>query len=292
MKNLSFLQLLVLVFAICSLVACTKEESSKYISGEDITQLLREDLEAGIDIDLPEGHFYTSESIFVDSFNGTVSGAGKDKTIIEAAQGFKALPDPYINRPGTNVSEMFSVAWSTGDITFRDMTFLITGEAPAEPHNNPFMGTKTTIDNVIAVTGGIDGPITVTFKNLKIKGETSSDPGADRGKNLMWPLIVCGMYDDYRIDMIAENCEVDNSSEVAIEYWYAHGGTGEINGNVISNSHIGIWLGAGLEGCELTVQDNVFSNMTGPSIDNTGNYPGCFMNNTLDGEAMTDSCPE
>ena len=100
------------------------------------------------------------------------------------------------------------------------------------------------------------------------------------------------MYDDYRIDLILENCEVDNAGQIAIEYWHAHGGTGELNGNVISNSRAGIYLGAGLDGCELNVQDNVFTNITTSAIDNTGNYPGCFMNNTLDGEAMTDNCTQ
>jgi hypothetical protein len=295
MKNLSTLQLVVLTIGICSIVACSKDDDSytgdsKYITGTDITSLLREDFAAGIDVNLPAGHFYTSESIFAKDYSGTLRGAGKDVTIIEAAQGFKASFDPYVNRGA--FTEMFSVYWPTGDVTFQDMTILITGEAPAEPHNNPFAGVKTTIDNVICVTGGVNGPITVTFKNLKIKGEPSSDAGACNGKNLMWPLIAVAENETYPLNLIAENCEVEHAGQIAIEYWHAHGGTGEINSNVFTDCYIGVWLGPGLAESEINVKDNEFINITNIAISNGRGYSGCFMNNTLDGGPMTDSCPQ
>jgi hypothetical protein len=234
-------------------------------------------------------------SFTIDSaydYSGTVSGTGKDKTIIEATQGFKALPDSYLNRPGTEVASMFEVCWPTGDITFQDITFLVTGEAPAELHNNPFTGTKTTMDNIIVVTEGIGCPITVTFKNLQIKGETSNDSHSSHGYNLMWPLIAVGQNAQYRVDLIAENCEIDNCGQVGLEYWHAHGGVGEINGNVFSNCYTGVWLGPGLADSEVNVKNNEFINITTAAISNTYGCLGCFMNNTLDGEPIADNCPQ
>jgi len=291
MKNPPTSQLLVLIILLCSFSGGDKdEESSKYVSGSDITLLLREDLEANVDINLPEGHFYTSETIIAESYSGTVSGAGKGKTIIEAARGFKALPDPYFGQAGTELTAMFELYWCTGDVTFKDITFLVTGEAPSESHNNPFVGITTTIDNIIVVGECLYGPITVTYKNLHIKGESSNDAGSGQGQNLLWPLIALGMNSEYPINLIMENCEIENCGRVALELWQTHGGTGEINNNVFSNCHRGVWLGQGMTESEVNVKKNAFSNISTDAISNNFGCSGCFVNNTLDGEPMADDC--
>lgn len=291
MKKSPTSQLLVLILLLCSFTGGDKDEqSSKYVSGSDITLLLKEDLEANVDINLPEGHFYTSETIIADNYSGTVSGAGKGKTIIEPAQGFKASPDPYINRAGTELTAIFEVYWCTGDVTFKDITFIVTGEAPSESHNNPFVGIKTTVDNIIVVGECLYGPITVTYENLQIKGQNSNDSGSDHGQNLLWPLIVLGRNSEYPIHLIMENCEIENCGIAALEFWHAQGGSGEINNNVFSNCHTGVWLGPGLTESEINVKNNVFSNISTDAISDNFGCSGCFLNNTLDGEPMADDC--
>lgn len=293
MKKPPTSQLLVLIVLLCSFTGGDNdEESSKYVWRSDITLLLKEDLEANVDINLPEGHFYTSETIIAENDSGTVSGAGKGQTIIEAAQGFKALPDPYFGQAGTELTAMFKLYWCTGDIIFKDITFLVTGEAPSISHNNPFAGITTTIDNIVVVGECLYGPITITYKNLQIKGESSNDTGSRNGQNLLWPLIALWMNSEYPINLIMEICEIENCGRVALEFWHAHGGTGEINNNVFSNSHGGVWLGPGMTESEVNVKNNAFSNISTDAISNNLGCSGCFMNNTLDGEPMADDYPK
>jgi len=147
--------ILILIFVVSLLlvsVTVAQEEAdvSEYVPGTDITERLRSDLNAGLDIRLGAGHYYVSESIIVQGYNGTISGAGKGKTIIEAAQGFQDTPDPLFP-PEFTVTAMFALYWPTGDVAFRDLTLLVTGDAPAQPHNNPFKGHTNTIDNAIVV---------------------------------------------------------------------------------------------------------------------------------------------
>ena len=60
-----------------------KQPTSEYVHGTDITDRLRSDLENGLDVTLPAGRFFVSESIIVFDYSGTVEGAGKKKTIID-----------------------------------------------------------------------------------------------------------------------------------------------------------------------------------------------------------------
>lgn len=269
---------------------------SVYIPGTDITEQLKSDFSAGLDITLPAGHFYISESIIVQGYSGNVKGAGMDETIIEAAQGFKPLPDPFFSSfPGDiKTTEMFAVYWSKGDVTFKDMTLIITGDAPAQPHLNPFVGERTTIDNAIvvaAVSPEIENSITVTFKNIRVAGENSTDSGSYNGKNLLFPLIITGWGGNTSINAIIKNCEVDNSGLYGIEYFDAFEGSAEIIGNQITNSVAGIWLGYGLASAEVTVKDNIFMNITFNSIQTILPIESyCIKNNILDGAIIADDC--
>lgn len=295
MKSLSTLQLIIITIVLCTIVACSKDDSddevSNYISGTDITLQLKDDFKAGIDVILPKGHFYTSESIIVEDYSGMVSGAGKDLTIIEAAQGFQPLPDPFLAVSDSGVAQMFAI-YTSGDITFQDMTFLVTGDAPAKSHNNPFHGLKTTIDNIIVVVGGINSSMTVTYKNLVLKGEVSEDPGSKNGRNIIYPLIATGWQQNNTVNLILENCEIENAGQVAIEYFSANGGLGEINGNLVSNSYEGVWLGWEMAGSEVNMKDNNFVDISNKVLSNDHGCSCCFMNNTLDGVSMADHCPQ
>lgn len=269
--------------------------ASAYIPGTDITEQLRNDLNAGLDVKLPAGHYYVSESIAVHGYSGTVKGAGKNRTTIEAAQGFKALPQPFFSWGEFEIAEMLAFVWSEGDVTLEDMTILVRGDAPAQPHNNPFfLEPITTIDNAIVVAAAgpeAESGITVTFKNLRIMGEDTDAQGSINGKNLVYPLIATGWQGYGPISAVIKNCEIQNSGDSAIEYFDAHEGSAEIENNRISNSYGGIWLGWGLELAEVTVKNNRFTNITVDPIQapyGIGSY--CFKKNRLDGARMPDDC--
>jgi len=273
---------------------------TEYNPGTDITEQLRTDLNAGLDVKFPAGHFYISESIIVEGYSGTVKGAGKDATIIEAAQGFKVTEEPMFS-PGEGVAEMFAFYWSTGDVTFENLTLLVKGNSPAEAHNNPFHGDLTTIDNAIVVAGiheEAESGITVTFNNLRIKGEDSTDPMSRKGKNLVYPLIVTGLQGAPKpVSTVIKNCEIENSGSDAIEYWAVFGGSGIIKDNEIKNCYSGIRTFSLTDPLtilgELTIKENIFTNLTRPdrAIRNLNKWSShCLKKNTLDGMLMTDDC--
>ena len=271
---------------------------SKYTPGTDITRQLRTDLNAGLDVELPPGRFYISESVIVEDYSGTVKGAGREATVIEAARGFKATKQPMFS-PGEEVSELFAFYWSRGDVTCKDMTLSVKGNSPCKPHNNPFYGETTTIDNAIVVAGiheDAERGITVTFSNLRIKGENSRDPGSHKGKNLVYPLIATGFQGaSMPVNSVIVNCEIENSGSDAIEYWDVFGGSGIIEGNVIKNCYSGIRTFALTDPLtllgEVNVKNNIFKNLTRPerAIRNKNTWSSyCLENNTLDGKVMTD----
>ncbi len=276
--------------------ASSQAKVPEYVPGTDITEHLRNDLNAGLDVKLPAGHYYVSESIVVQGYSGTVKGAGKDATIVEAAQGFKALHNPYFWWGEFEVAEMFAFYFPKGDVTFKDMTILVTGNAPALEHLNPFLGSVTTIDNAVVVAAvgpEAESGITVTYKNLGIVGEDSDDPGSHNGKNLAYPLIATGWQGHGPISTVVNNCEIEDSGDSAIEYFDAGEGSAEIKDNEISNSYGGVWLGWGLELAAATVKDNRFTNIEpAPPIEANPLSSYCFKGNTEDGVLMPDDCQE
>ena len=313
MKKLNYVLLLSIMFML--IAGCSKDESpgdplnpnddgvlkspSAYIPGTDITVQLRNDLNAGLDVTLPAGHFYVSETIIVIGYSGTVKGAGKDVTIIETAEGYQATPDPMFPYPGVELTEIFAIYWSKGDVSFKNMTILVPGDSPAEEHNNPFFGPSTTIDNVIVVSGvdaEAENGITVTFKNLKIMGDLSNDPLSHNGFNMAWPLIATAIGGEPKpVSLDIKNCEVQYSGEAAIQYMDVHGGHGDIMNNEISNCFEGISMELYYDPLnvlgEVIVKNNDLNNITGDAIINTNTwYYYCIKNNTLDGEPLDDDC--
>lgn len=273
---------------------------SEYIPGTDITVQLRTDLIAGRDVKIPAGHFYISEPIIVKGYTGTLMGAGKDTTIIEAAQGFKGSGEPMFSA-GEEVTDMFGFYWSKGDVSCENLTLLVTSNSPAKAHNNPFLGDLTTIDNAIVVAGiheEAESGITVTFNNLKVKGENSTNPMSCKGKNLVYPLIVTGLQGAPKpISTVIKNCEIENSGSDAIAYWAVYGGSGIIIDNEIRNCYSGIRTFSLTDPLtilgELTIKENKFRNLTRPdrAIRNLNKWSSyCFKKNMLDGLLIPDDC--
>ena len=165
MKGFSLAFFLLLLAALCT--TCTKDEAyltpegelsalkkaslANYIPGEDITVQLRSDLEAGLSVTLPAGHFYLSESLFISAYpGGVIKGAGKHVSVIEAAPGFKALYNPVI---GGETASLLEFHGATGDITVKALSVVVEGDTPAEEHIHPFLGPSTNIDNIFVAHG-------------------------------------------------------------------------------------------------------------------------------------------
>lgn len=272
---------------------------SDYIPGTDITHQLREDLNAGLDVTLPAGRFYVSESIIVEGYSGTLKGAGKEATTIENTpyQPFRAMEDTLFG-PDFPLTEILAFYWSKGDLTIKDLTIKVSGEAPAELHNNPFYGNLSTIDNAIVVVGTdeeSDG-IVVSIKNIKVVGEVSLYPYALNEKNMVHPIVVGGAFGSGKpVSTRIMDCEVVNCGANAVEYFDAFGGTGVIKNNTFQDCIAGPWMGYWMDPLdvlgELTVKDNVFTNMTYYAIGNWGIWSSyCIKNNIEDGEFIPDNC--
>ena len=191
-----------IIFLIIAFVCtyCTKEESSlvsdgellmlkkakvsNYIPGTDITEQLQSDLENGLSVTLPAGHFYLSETVIIGDYpGGIIKGAGKDLTILETAEEYIVSDNPFLP-PGFKTSGIIELHNTVGDVTIKAMSFVVKGEHPAEAHISPFDGYSTNIDNVIVVLGG---GISLECKDLRITGEYVGDvEGASGGYNITY----------------------------------------------------------------------------------------------------------
>lgn len=259
-------------------------KADHYLPGTDITDQLRNDLEAGLSITLPAGHFYLSESIWIFDYpGGTIKGAGRDATIIEASQGFK-VPDHPLFPVGTGTSSMLEIH-TAGDVTFKAFTIMVKGDHPAEGHDNPFGFYSTNIDNVILVVG--EGA-SLECKDLLIQGEFVGDvEGAYNGYNLSWAILGTGYGEPGLFNHLSvKNCVIDGAGGAGIDFWL--GTSAELKDNVISNADLGIWLlyNPGMQ----TVKNCHFSNITSSAISFEDLGPHCFKDNTLDGQSLPDDC--
>jgi hypothetical protein len=275
-----------------------KPAGTDYVPGTDITEQLRNDLNAGHDVAIPAGHFYISESIIVHEYAGTIKGAGRDETFLEAAQGFRASADPFpVFPPDKRFTEMLSIYHATGDVTMKAMTVMVTDDAPAEVHDNMWFPGVTTIDNVlfvgsVSLNAQVD-EVTATFKDLAIIGEESDDPGAVNGKNMIYPITATGWYipgysADKPVNVVVKDCYIENAGFAGISYVVLPGGSGEIKGNEVLNSLQGVYL---TEMAWAEVKGNAFAGIaTAPIVKDVGVVDHCFKGNWLDGSKLPNDC--
>jgi len=296
---------IILLFVAMVFTCCTKEENSmvayselamlkkstisNYIPGTDITEQLQSDLENGLSVTLPAGHFYLSEGVWTDGYpGGTIKGAGRYLTILETVEGFIPPEDPGLPG-GTASAGMLTFKHPAGDIIIKAMSFLVKGEHPAEEHIYPFGGYfSTNIENVILVVGS---GASLECKDLLIKGEFVGDvEGAYNGYNISWPIVGTGYGCSEPFNNLSvKDCEFDGCGDSAIDIWT--GRTAEFKDNKIINAGKGIWLIDVKEA--VTIKDCHFENITTQAIVKTGigaDCLCCFKDNTLDGEPMEDDC--
>jgi hypothetical protein len=264
-----------------------KAKTSNYIPGTDITEQLRSDLENGLSVTLPAGHFYLSETVIIGEYpGGTIKGAGKDLTILETTEEYLVSENPFLPS-GYKTSGIIELHNTAGDVTIKDMSFVVKGEHPAEEHNSPFFGNSTYIDNVIVVLG--DG-ISLECKNLRIKGEyVGYIENAPFDYNIVWPIIGSGYGTGGIFNHLSvKDCEIDGCGGSALDIWT--GRTAEFKDNKITNAAIGIWLIEVYEA--VTIKDCHFENTPQAILQQNiaDDCLYCFKDNTLDGQPMEDDC--
>ena len=266
-----------------------KAKVSNYIPETDITEQLQSDLESGLSVTLPAGHFYLSEGVWIDGYpGGTIKGAGRDLTIIETVEGFIPPLDPYLPED-TASAGILTFQNPGGDIIIKAMSFVVQGEHPAVGHTYPFGGyLSTNIENVILVAGS---GASLECKDLRIKGEfVGNVEGALNGYNISWPIVGTGYgcSGDFN-NLSVKDCEIDGCGDSAIDIWT--GRTAEFKDNKITNAGKGIWLIDVKEA--VTIKDCHFENITTQAIVQLGiggDCLCCFKDNTLDGQPMEDDC--
>jgi len=263
-----------------------KAMTSGYVPGTDITVQLRSDLENGLSVTLPAGHFYLSETVIIGGYpGGTIKGAGKDLTILETTEEYVVSENPFLPT-GYKTSGIIELHNTVGDVTFKAMSFVVKGEHPAEAHLSPFIGNSTYIDNVIVVLGK---EISLECKDLRITGEYVGDiEGAPSDYNIIWPIIGTGFGTDALFNHLSvKDCDIDGCGGSALDIWM--GRTAEFRDNKITNAGIGIWLQDVYEA--VTITDCHFENTPQAILKQVFvDCLCCFKDNTLDGQPMEDDC--
>ncbi len=298
MKNLKFISLvsfLIFIISGCSELEIQPDSQitvknsnlkstsiTEYTPGTDITEQLKADLFTGLDVILPEGVFYLSESILVEGYSGTIQGAGKVLTIIKPNPdiAFKVVDDP--DSPEYMRAIMLVFYNSSGNITVKDLAFVIEGEAPAEPHYIPYFGTVNTIDYIIVFKGidsNVNTNVTATFENISIKGD-NINTGGIYGKNLGNGIVIQGPENNAIINSIVKNNNIEKVGGYGLDI-RSISGLVTLEQNEINDCSCGIYFyNVGTSaGCQ-KVNENSISNTSSmgififysSNIDITGNH--------------------
>ena len=106
--------------------------------------------------------------------------------------------------------------------------------------------------------------------------------------NLIYPLIATGWggpgvggIDE--VDMVVENCIIENCGSAAMEFFASTGSCSIIN-NRVSNVYQGLWMGWGLNTADVLVKNNKYQNISTVVFISPGPFGSyCFKNNKLDG---------
>ena len=227
MGNPKILKRIALSALILFCLACEEKENPRYVPGEDITTLLQEDLDNDVDIVLPAGKFYVSKTLYGKEYCGSISGAGKGVTEITAAPGFKSIDFAQQGVLDAEVACFFGFYAPICDISISDLTFIITGESPADPHLGA-QGTRTSMDFVIGLVGGTEVPVEVNIKNIEVLGEYTYFETTNH-RNIGQAFAVGGNENIDKIkavSLLVENCDLENLGIAGIHYFRAGGGSG------------------------------------------------------------------
>lgn len=135
--------------------------------------------------------YYTSRNIVVDGFSGTLTGEGKNNTIINAGrksdtEGFAPAYSPIwtILRPGAPLAPtVLQLDNSTGDVTIKNLSILIKDDQPTDIIPDAYGSVATYLWSMIELIGGEFNAI---IENVNLEGKESSAFGNSYGLNTGW----------------------------------------------------------------------------------------------------------
>jgi hypothetical protein len=216
---------------------------------------------------LTKGHYYVSRSIVVYGFNGTLHGAGKDRTIIEAVRksnsmghGFQGTLMPI----GFEVPVMFVFRSSdpadpahfapTQYVGLEDLTLQVTDPHPADPWWFPYVnqeGETTTAMGPMFVND-VGSTYDTVIRNVRMKGSSGdaiatmfhNDPHfSGKGKNIVYGAVIRrGSFFGGRT--IIENSDFENFADNAVETYFMSGSQVRVaNNSFYEVCGSGIWNG-------------------------------------------------
>jgi hypothetical protein len=216
----------------------------------------------GCTVQMTKGTFYLKERIEVEGFDGSIKGAGKDKTIITTHDAVN------FNIPSGDQESL--IKFRHGKIKMSDLTIKISNPNPCIGLNNNenwlnalpsiIMVTGSSIEN----PGGKVQPVSFNFNNLKFVGGVGNYWD---NRNLCYFIYVCGdgSIEPYTLkgEFKVTNCEF-HSAVTGIASFYTTGpyiiGGSEASGNIFTDASWGVGI-MDINNSSCNISFNHFSNM-------------------------------
>jgi parallel beta-helix repeat protein len=200
-------------------------------------------------VELSTGHFYVSRSISIDGFAGSIMGAGKEDTIIDAVRqgpmlgfGFQRVAVPFYTVVGWEnpvIPVVFVFSFPSSDVQIADITFQVLDPNPVDPWDFDFYGVTTTA--LFSFVEVIGGSFNAHISNVKMLG---SD-GDFNGKNLLYGVDIWGG-PSYSVvggsgDHVIEYSHFESMAGGSIGIGYFDESSARIYGNTFHDLQLAIW---------------------------------------------------
>ncbi len=200
-------------------------------------------------------HFYVSSNIVIDGFNGTVTGEGKEKTLIHAgrqsaAVGFTPAYSPiwtYIYPWSPLASAVFQLDFSVGDVAIKNLSILVRDDQPTDIFKDAYNNDGSYIWTIIEIVGGEHNTI---IENVHLEGKESSAYGNLSGFNAGWGIHVMPWANPPSVEfpprptkgnMVIKNVSVENVANNALLFMaFTDGSEIDIKNVYASNVGYGI----------------------------------------------------
>ena len=188
-------------------------------------------VDPGGTVNLKKGQFYLGRVIEVEGFDGTLKGAGKGKTIIEAVEnsepGSYLVLDPF---SGFDIPVVFFLLNPINSVQISDLTVEVNEPNPSTEYFNPWGGGPTHALTYIFYLSAISSHIFNTFVNhVRARGAS----GDFDGFNLLVPV-------DIRNSAassihVVEHCEFENAGADGLHHLFAPGSSVIVRYNTFDN---------------------------------------------------------
>jgi hypothetical protein len=213
--------------------------------------------EPGETVRLAAGTYKVHKPIVTESFEGTLEGAGLDRTIVEAVrepwgEGFGMINHP--SAPGP-IPALFWFDSPQQRIDIKNLTLQVLDPEPSDPYFLPWTGYTTNLNNLLIISGG--GDCEARVENVALKGAPSTTNVLAWGdKNLSFALIIEDMG-----DVTVKNNHFEHAAGFAMEVSLPQSNsTVRIGHNTIYECSSAVYaLSAdGTENITLSIVDNHF----------------------------------